>query len=72
MFLQNLKRDFKWYFLISIVFLFAKIWINESLPLHVLALPVVLIFRILVASLLAFLFYSVAFSMLKVFRLLKK
>ena len=67
MFLENLKRDFKWYFLISVAFLLARSWLNDSLPMHFLALPVVLIFRVLVAALMALLFYSCVFYTMRIF-----
>ena len=72
MFLENLKRDFKWYFLICVAFLLARSWLEDSLPLHFLALPVVLLFRVLVAAFMAFLFYSVVFYTTKLLNWMRR
>ena len=58
MFLKNFKSQFKWYLLISVVFWMFQSWLSRGIPLDPLGLIATVFFRLVVASLTAFVFYT--------------
>lgn len=65
MFVKDLKVQFKWYLLISIVFWLFQSWLGRGIPTDPLGLVAVVCFRLVVVSLTALLFYTAVYCVSK-------